>query len=221
MKKHDVIIIGGSPGGSTMAAYLARAGVDVAIIEREAFARFHIGESLLPSSMPIFKETGFFDETLSSGKYIEKYGARFVDYRQDDEVYFGFQDGLNHDIPMAFEVERKHFDKDILEHAGKCGATLYQPERLKDVKFYDSHAEIKTGQNEYQAKFVADFSGRDAILGKHEGDIIIGLLPDQSWNWIIPFKGETTSVGVVCNSEDFKGGADLSEYLQNALPRSS
>jgi flavin-dependent dehydrogenase len=48
MTKHDVIIIGGGPGGSTLAAYLAKAGVNVGIFEREIFPRFHIGESLLP-----------------------------------------------------------------------------------------------------------------------------------------------------------------------------
>src|SRR5580704_14563280 len=116
MIRRDVIIIGGGPGGSTAGAYLAKAGLDCVLFERELYPRFHIGESLLPATMPIYKETGFYD-VLSSGKYIEKYGAKFIDYRNDDEIYFGFNDGLNPDIPMAFEVERCHFDKDILQYA--------------------------------------------------------------------------------------------------------
>src|SRR3954466_8053139 len=110
---YDVIIIGGGPGGSTAGTFLAKKSLNVALFERETYPRFHIGESLLPASMPILKETGFY-ETLNNGKYIQKYGARFTDYKSEDEVYFGFEDGLNQDIPMAFEVLRSEFDKDIL-----------------------------------------------------------------------------------------------------------
>jgi flavin-dependent dehydrogenase len=243
-KKHDVIVIGGGPGGSTMAAYLAKMGYDVGIFEREEYPRFHIGESLLPASMPILKETGFYP-TLDSGKYIRKYGARFVDYRSEgEEIYFGFEGGLNQEIPMAFEVERCQFDKDLLEHARRCGATVYQPSRIKEAAFYDSHVSLKSATGEeYDAKYVIDATGRDALLGKltqkriphkdlnnvavfshftgvkrnpgkSEGDIIIALLPERAWAWVIPFQGEKTSVGVVCSSDVFKGGTDLAAYLE-------
>lgn len=243
--RYDVIIIGGGPGGSTAGTFLAKSGLSVGIFERENYPRFHIGESLLPASMPILKETGFF-ETLSGGKYIEKYGARFVDFKTDEEIYFGFQDGLNPDIPMAFEVERCEFDRDILEHARKSGVTVFQPERVKEVEFLSSHVVVKTNRGTYEAKFLVDGSGRDAWIGKqekmrqvnrdlnnvavfahyhgvqrfsgkNEGDILIGLLPDRAWNWIIPFKGEKTSVGVVCTSSQFDAGTDLGAYLENRL----
>ena len=250
MKKHDVIIVGGGPGGSTLAAFLAKKGYDVGIFEREAYPRFHIGESLLPASMPIFKETGFY-EMLNSGKYIKKYGALFVDYQSDEEIYFGFEGGINVDIPMAFEVERCDFDKDILDHAAKCGATVYQPAYVKDVSFFDTHISVRTFKGEeYEAKYVIDATGRSSLIarqtqtriphedlnnvavfshfvgvkrktGKNEGDIIIGLLPDRSWSWIIPFQGEKTSVGVVCRSSVFKGTADLSQYLSDRLGESA
>jgi flavin-dependent dehydrogenase len=248
MKKHEVAIIGGGPGGSTLAALLAKRGVDVCIFEREKFPRFHIGESLLPATMPIFKETGFY-ETLAGGKYIPKYGASFVDYQSTDEVYFGFQNGFNSEIPSAFEVERKEFDADILAHAQKCGATIYQPERVKKVEFESDKVRLFSTQLEVETKFVIDASGRDAMLGKQnqirhlnedlnnvavfahyqnvkrragdrEGDITVGLLPDRAWTWVIPFKGETTSVGVVCNASVFKGSHDLAGYLGDRMNES-
>src|SRR6185312_13571844 len=120
---------------------------------------------LLPASMPHFKETGFY-ETLASGKYIQKYGARFPDYRSDDEIYFGFQDGFNRDIPSAFEVLRSEFDKDILNHARKLGATVYQPERVKEVQFSDDRVQVISNQNEYECRFVIDATGRESFLGK-------------------------------------------------------
>jgi flavin-dependent dehydrogenase len=245
MKKHAVVIVGGGPGGSSAAAWLARRSVDVAVIEREDYPRFHIGESLLPASMPVFKETGVFD-TLNGGDYIRKFGARFVDYANDDEIYFGFQDGLNPDIPMAFEVPRAEFDRDLLQHARSSGAVLYQPERVLSCDLQPQGVVLKGQHDEYHAQYLIDVSGRDSMIGKQldmrrtnkdlnnvavfahyrgvarlpglrEGDITIGLLPDRAWTWLIPFKGDITSVGVVASSAAFDGHGNLPEYLERRL----
>jgi flavin-dependent dehydrogenase len=242
--KHDVIIVGGGPGGCMAACLLAKKGFDVAIIEREKFPRFHIGESLLPASMPLLKEIGFYD-ILNGGKYLTKWGARFIDYRNDDEVYFGFSEGFNPDIPSAFEVERSEFDKDLLEHTVNCGVTLYQPETVIEFDVLTTGVRLQTDKHRFETEYLMDISGRDSLLGKRmkmrqvntdlnnvavfahyknvkrrpgrdEGDITVGLLPNRAWTWIIPFQGEITSVGVVASAK-FVGNVDLRKYLQDAL----
>ena len=131
---------------------------------------------------------------------------------------------------MAFEVPRDQFDNDLLLHAKKLGGTVYQPEMVKEVEFFDTHVRVTTNKEQYEAKFVADVTGRAAMFGKkyklrqpnadfnnvgvfahftgvermpgkREGDISIGLLEDLKWCWLIPFQGDRTSVGVVCSSK--------------------
>jgi flavin-dependent dehydrogenase len=245
--KYDVVIVGGGPGGCMAGITLTKAGKNVCIIERENFPRFHIGESLLPASMPLLKEIGFYD-ILNSGKYLTKYGARFIDYRNDDEVYFGFEDGFNPDIPSAFEVERSELDTDLLEFAKKAGVTVYQPENVVEYEVTSTGVRLQTDKHLFAAEYMMDITGRDSLMGKRmkmrktnpdlnnvavfahyegvkrrpgmdEGDITCGLLPNRAWTWIIPFKGAVTSVGVVASAK-FVGNVDLEKYLDDALRQS-
>src|SRR5271169_1919565 len=70
----DVAIIGGGPAGSSLAAYLAKAGVKCVVFEREIFPRPHVGESLVPSSTRVFNELGFLDQ-MEEAKFPHKFGA--------------------------------------------------------------------------------------------------------------------------------------------------
>lgn len=66
VERVDVAIIGGGPGGSTLAALLAMKGLDVALIERDTFPRDKLcGEFLSYDALPILEHlgiTGAFDE---------------------------------------------------------------------------------------------------------------------------------------------------------------
>ena len=54
----DVIVVGGGPGGAAAATMLTRKGWRVRLYERDHFPREHVGESLLPASMPVLAELG-------------------------------------------------------------------------------------------------------------------------------------------------------------------
>src|SRR5258708_34397041 len=72
----EVVVIGGGPGGSTIAALLAQRGYDVVLIEKARHPRFHIGESLLPLNMPLFERLRVAEEIDRIG--MPKYGAAFA-----------------------------------------------------------------------------------------------------------------------------------------------
>src|ERR1051326_1002752 len=70
----DIGIIGGGPAGAAIASYLAKAGINCVVFERELFPRQHVGESLVPSSTRVFRDLGFL-QTMEENNFVHKLGA--------------------------------------------------------------------------------------------------------------------------------------------------
>ncbi|MGH8937646.1 MAG: FAD-dependent monooxygenase [Acidimicrobiia bacterium] len=65
--KADVVIVGGGPGGSASSLFLAEKGISSLIVERDAFPRFHIGESMTGECGGLVRKLGFENEMLRRG----------------------------------------------------------------------------------------------------------------------------------------------------------
>ena len=74
---YDIIIAGGGPAGATAALHAARSGLKVCLLEKSKHPRFHIGESLLPQSYPIFQQLGLVED-LWNLPHVDKLGAEFI-----------------------------------------------------------------------------------------------------------------------------------------------
>jgi Tryptophan halogenase len=70
----DVAVLGGGPGGSAAASYLAKAGLKCVVFERELFPRPHVGESLVPASNRALNDLGLVKE-MDELKFPRKFGA--------------------------------------------------------------------------------------------------------------------------------------------------
>jgi len=169
---YDVLVVGGGPGGSSAATFLARGGLTVALAEREVFPRFHVGESLLPANIPVLERLGVLDEVKARG-FLLKYGAYFHDQEMDLGYQFFFREGKPWP-PYTFEVQRGEFDKILLDHAVRQpNVTLLQPATVERVAFDDDGVTATVaeaaGPREIRARFLVDASGRDALIASRHG----------------------------------------------------
>jgi flavin-dependent dehydrogenase len=174
----DVVVIGGGPGGATAAALLAQSGRRVVVLEQQRFPRFHIGESLLPSSAPVLARLGLTEEM--NRRFIRKYSARFLDDEADfaspaATARYAFDGAFPPATPHAWQVSRAPFDELLLRRAGELGAEVRQQWRVERPIFADGaivgvEAAGPGGETRrLGARVVVDASGRDAILAKSAG----------------------------------------------------
>jgi flavin-dependent dehydrogenase len=168
---YDCIIIGGGPAGSTVATLLARRGRRVVVLEKARFPRFHVGESLLPYSLPIMERLGVLEKVRRAG-FQEKYGAYFWNESTGGIRPVVFADSIDAAQPMAYQVKRADFDLLLLEHSISQGAEVRQETAVTEVLFEGDRAVgvAAAGPDgarfELSAKVVIDASGQEAFLSR-------------------------------------------------------
>ena len=168
-----MIILGGGPGGSTLASCLSLRGRKALVLEREKFPRFHIGESLLPRSREVFRKIGV--EAKLEERFLRKYGARFLCSATRRTNTYRFAEAFEPELEYAYQVPRAEFDHLLLQHAAELGAEVREEWEATDVIFEGSRAvgvrarPVKPGNApsegiEIRAPIVVDATGRDTLL---------------------------------------------------------
>ncbi len=230
----QILVVGGGPGGSTTATFLARQGFEVTLVERELVPRYHIGESLLPSCLRIFDLLGVREKVESHG-FQRKDGGFFDWGGQQWEIEFG-----NLTNPLyGFQVVRSEFDKLLLDHAREEGVEVLQGVEVKELLFEGERpaAAATAGRDGVGRRIsfdmLVDASGRAglmatrylrnrefneafrnvAVWGYWHGAkrLTVGPLGAIAtcsipfgWIWAIPLHDGTLSVGMVLHQSKFK-----------------
>lgn len=171
MKTHDIIVIGGGPAGSTVAALLAEKNLDVLLFEREKFPRFSIGESLMPGTYWTLQRLGVLDKMKASA-FPKKYSVQFYSKSGRASAPFYFFENDEHESSKTWQVLRSEFDKMLLDNADEKGVDVRQEVSVLEVLF-DGEKAVGVraklpdkSSEEFHAKVIVDASGQSAFLSR-------------------------------------------------------
>jgi flavin-dependent dehydrogenase len=228
----DVAIIGGGPAGSSAGTLLAKAGRRVVIFEKEKFPRFRVGESTLPATLNTIDRMGA-SEKIKNGGFLVKYGGEIVS-ACGQRVRFYFRNGFKAKRQSAYQVLRSEFDRILLDHAAESGCDVRQQKTVESFEIDNQGVTLYLGDGRLvvRAKYLIDCSGRNCVVGTkfslreryqnlrkfslyaYYEDVLREDGPDgtltrmvrtkDSWFWMIPLSGNTTSIGVVMDAERFR-----------------
>ena len=243
--ERDVVVVGGGPAGSICSAYLARAGVDVLLLDKETFPRDKpCGDCQSGVSCIILKELGWLD------------GLREISY-ENNGIIITSPDytALKVTAPfrgMRYDTPRRIFDHFLVKNAVKDGAELLEECWVYDVIKEDGYvrgvkAKYQGQPIEIRAKVVIgadgshsivaqkigmfpDFDNTVAVVGRcYYGDVDMeayneihfdgGVLP--GYVWIFPEKDKLANVGLGFTRATYpRDNKTLSQQLDEWIERS-
>lgn len=143
----DVIICGAGPAGSSLAYFLAKNNIDVLLLDKFRFPRY----KPCAGAFPVEMET-FFDFPLK--KVIEKTYSSMLFRKEERE--FRLQLGF----PLAYLVNRKHFDNLLIEKAIEKGCIFKDGTEVLKIK----GERIITNSEEFRGTIIVGAGGGSSIV---------------------------------------------------------
>jgi flavin-dependent dehydrogenase len=187
---YDVVVVGGGPGGSALATFLAKSGWNCLVLEGSKFPRYHIGESLIPHTYGVFDRLGLLPK-LRESVFPVKQSVRFVNRDGSQSYPFYFSETIPDERAATWQVERSEFDEIMLNHARENGVEVREGCHVNRVLFDRGRAvgveancgDPKNASRNFDARVVVDASGRSTVIGKQLGlrGPVPGLRKGSAW----------------------------------------
>lgn len=175
----EVIVVGGGPAGSATAWALARAGVDVLLLDRARFPRDKVcAEYLSPQASRILNDMGALEAAEAAG--AAQLAGMLVRSPSGSEIYgeFAASHGFRGFRDRGLALRRRDLDALLLGCARASGARVVEGERVIDL-LRDRTGRttgIRTGTRTLQSKLVVGADGLRSTVGRR-----LGLTRYASW----------------------------------------
>ncbi|MDE1045049.1 MAG: NAD(P)/FAD-dependent oxidoreductase [Nitrospinaceae bacterium] len=169
MNSFDVIVIGGGPGGCSMALDLNRRGYNVALCDQAKFPRDKVcGEFISPGADPILEQLGVLNaiEALTPKRLK---GVAISSY-ESAEMVIGYPVSTGSKLrPTSLSVPRYQLDALFLKQIQIAGVKVFEQHKVTDFIFNDGCVAGVQGWDETKTSFsincklVVDAGGRNAV----------------------------------------------------------
>jgi geranylgeranyl reductase family protein len=224
MRNAQVVIVGGGPAGSSAAYFLARAGVDVVVLDRATFPRDKpCSEYLSPQASRILEAMGALDQIESSGaarltgmRVHAPNGATIHGEFVGDHGFRGFRD-------CGLAVRRTILDTILLDRARSAGAKVLEGVRVTDVCRDSARVTgVVTESGEGEARIIRSdvvigADGLRSVIGRR-----LGLIRSSRWPRRIALvthyrgvRGITEYGEMHVDREGYLGFADVGNGITN------
>lgn len=170
---YDIVVIGAGPAGSAAAAWLAKAGCSVALLERHTFPRDKVcGDGLTPQALWWINQLGCLDEVLAGTACAITSCDLYINKRKILTSTFS---GNSVYPPFCTILDRSKLDSILANHAKKCGAKLFEDRLVKDLELdADGVTAVASDKNgtlhRFKGKIVIGADGAGSVVSRILGN---------------------------------------------------
>lgn len=160
---YDAIVVGAGPAGATAARQLARAGLQVALVDRASFPRRKPCAGALTAKA--LSQLPFPVEGVLAGPPIR---TAVLQHRGQRRFTVGLKE------PFVYMTNRDTLDLALVHEAQAAGATFLPGHRVTAVEQQGEVVRIRAGKRELAGRFVISADGAHGAVAR-----LLGLRPRQ------------------------------------------